>query len=130
MFVCCTTPPRSFGFASRVSNFQVFIYDYTVDVVHGPVESVLFFLFIPILPCLRTIDLSFVVTYNCLQCYVNNYVRLLTTSCVFSSIVQSYVIQRNASLHVTIAANITLTFREIKPGSTKYQGIYIWTFPW
>ena len=61
---------------------------------HGQVFSVLFFKFTRLLLFLRTIELPFlVITYNCRPRYSNNYVQLLTTSCVFYSIVQSYAIQ-------------------------------------
>ena len=77
-----------------------------------PVVSVLFFFRNS--PFQRTIELSFwVITFNCPRCYSNNDVHLLTTSCIVSSIVRSYVIQGQG----------LATRYYILTGSTKYQGI-------
>ena len=85
-----------------------------------------------LLPFLGTIKLPFVVImYNCLQCYVNNYERLFTTSCIFSSIVPSYVIQRqgidrryyNYQYYVTISRVGFPEAIKILTGSTQCQGI-------
>ena len=51
----------------------------------------------------------------------NNYVQLLTTSCVFCSIVDNYVIQGQGVNRRYYS--IRSQFREILTGSIKYQGI-------
>ena len=59
----------------------------------GQVVCFIFFKFTLLLLFLRTIELPIqVITYNCPQRYANNYVQL-STSCVFSSIVPTYVLQ-------------------------------------
>ena len=129
MFVCivCYATPRR-CFASRAPNFQGFIYNPTV----GSSQFYYFIKFTPQLTFLRTIKLPFI-TYNCLQCYVNNYVQLLT-SCVFSLIVPNDITQGQG---VTTTASITVAisrvgFQEaikILTGTTKYEGTdgYFWT---
>ena len=56
--------------------------------------SLIFSRFTSLIPFLRTIELPFVViTFSYPQRYANSYVQLLTTSRVFFSNVQSYVMQ-------------------------------------
>ena len=79
MFVCYASHTRCF--ASRAPNIQGFIYDPTVGLSQ--------FYFFEIHPAItlstNNTELPFVViTYICPQRYSNNYVQLLTTSCVVS----------------------------------------------
>ena len=80
---------RAFRGTYRASCFQGYISGVVLSEVHlrphGRVVSVLSFSkFTPVLPFLRTIELPCVIaTYNCTQRYTNNYVQLLSTSCVF-----------------------------------------------
>ena len=82
LYVCYAIFPRCF--AHRASHFTGFTYDHTdgsskKNIFHSPC----YYLF------LRTIEWSFIViTYNWPQRDANNYVQLLTRSCVFSSIKQ------------------------------------------
>ena len=88
--------------------------------------SLIFFKFTPLLPFLQKIKLPFVVfMYINLQHCTNNYVQLLTTSCVFSSIVHSYVIQGQgfARHYYDCQCNKFQGVINILTGSTKYQGI-------
>ena len=113
--VYCTIPPKL-----CIS----FIYDPMVGSFHSFILSQ----FTPPLSFLRTIELPFVIiTYNCRQNHANNCVQLFTTSCVFCSIVQSYVIQGQyvfKRYYAPITYSITSQFRDILIGRTKYQGIY------
>ena len=74
--------------ASLAPNFQGFIYD-----PHNQV--ICFILFTQLSPFLRTIQLPFVVISTAV-CNATQTItlQLLTKSCIFSSIVQSYVIQQ------------------------------------
>ena len=113
MFVCCAT--------SRQFASQGFIYDTTVGL-----SQFNFFFFTLLLPFLQKIKLPFVVfMYISLQHCTNNYVQLLTTSCVFSSIVHSYVIQGQgvARHYYDCQCHKFQGVINILTGNTKYQGI-------
>ena len=82
LYVCGATPPRRL--ASRVPNFPGLRYEPTI----GSSPFYLFLKFTALITFLRIIELPFVIImYNGPQ-------ELLTIFCVFSSIIQSYVIQR------------------------------------
>ena len=68
-----------------------------------------------------------VIMYNCRQCYVNNYVQMLTT-CVFSSIVPSFVTQgQGVAMRYYNCQNYVGISRDDdwqhQAPSTKHQGI-------
>ena len=109
------------SFASRTPHFQGFIFQ------SGRLSFIIS-RFTPLSPFLRTVELPFIViTYNCPQRNDNNSVQLLTTPCVFSSIVQSHVIQglRVARRHYHYQYYIQAFQEVIKilTGNTKYQTI-------
>ena len=109
LYVCYATSPRCF--ASRVSNFQGFIYDHTVGS-----SQIIFFSKFTLCTNNQITLCNYYIQLSAILCK-----HLLTSSCVFSSIVQSYVIQRKAALHATITASFTSQIQDainILTGST------------
>ena len=77
----------------------------------------------PLFPFFRTMEFPLEVsTYYCPQRYVNNYVQLLTASCVFFNCPKL----RHTSIDIAMTVSITSQLQEainILTGSSVYQGI-------